>query len=160
MQKYALEDGVLSNMQEFNAARLSVSKVSEEEWNFIVNELIEGYEEDEALPAADTGEDTPMADVSTKVPNGVKQTIEADIPTTDTLFTANTAPTSRPDSRAGSRAGSASRINGIKPTSRPGSRAGSLKPPARSVSRGRSRTPGRGRAASTQPMTTLTEEET
>jgi hypothetical protein len=153
LQKYALEDGVLSKMQEFTAARLSVSKVTEKEWNFIVNELIEGYEEDEALPAADTGEDTPMADADPKLPNGVKQTIESEVPTTDTIFTANTAPTSRPGSRGGSRAGSTSRINGIKPASRPGS----LQPPARSVSRGRSRTPGR-RAASTQPMTTLTEE--
>lgn len=31
-------------MQEFKAARLSVSKVSPEEWTFIVNNLIEGYE--------------------------------------------------------------------------------------------------------------------
>ena len=72
LQKYALEDGVLSKMQEFNAARLSVSKVSEKEWNFIVDELIDGYEEDEALPAADTAEDTPMADAGTKLRNGVK----------------------------------------------------------------------------------------
>ena len=141
-------------MQEFTAARLSVSKVTEKEWNFIVDELIEGYDEDGALPAADAGEDTPMADADTKLPNGVKQTIESEVPTTDTLLTANTAPTSRPGSRAGSRAGSTSRINGIKPSSRPGN----LQPPARSVSRGRSRTPGRGRATSTQPMTTLTEE--
>lgn len=71
MQKYALADGVLSKMQEFNSARLSVSKVTEKEWNFIVNELIEGYEEDGAVPAAAIGEDTTMADADAKLPNGV-----------------------------------------------------------------------------------------
>ncbi|EGP87811.1 uncharacterized protein MYCGRDRAFT_26867, partial [Zymoseptoria tritici IPO323] len=35
LQKYKGGSGVLSNMQELTAARLSVSKVSEEEWNFI-----------------------------------------------------------------------------------------------------------------------------
>ncbi|SMY23264.1 unnamed protein product [Zymoseptoria tritici ST99CH_1A5] len=50
LQKYKGGSGVLSNMQELTAARLSVSKVSEEEWNFITEKLIEGYEDDEALP--------------------------------------------------------------------------------------------------------------
>lgn len=97
-------------MQELNAARLSVSKVSEKEWNFIVDELIEAYE-DEALPAGETGGDTPMADADKNEPDGVKQSIESDVPTTDTLLAAATAPTS---SRAGSRGGSGSRVNGIK----------------------------------------------
>ena len=46
LKKFALKDGALSQMQEFTTARLSVSKVSEAEWNFIVDKLIEGYEED------------------------------------------------------------------------------------------------------------------
>jgi hypothetical protein len=137
-------------MQEFNTARLSVSKVAEKEWNFIVDELIEGYE-DEALPAGETGGDTPMGDADTKAPDGVKQSIESDVPTTDTLLAPDTAPTS---SRPGSRGGSRSRANGLKP----GSRAASLQPSARSGSRGRSGTPG-GRARSTQLMTTLAEAE-
>ena len=160
LQKYALQDGVLSEMQEFKAARLSVSKVTEKEWSFIVDNLIEGYEE-EALPTGETGGDTPMADAETKAPDRVKKTIESDAPTTDTVLTTNTAPTSRPGSRAGSRAGSRTgsqpRVNGNKPASRPASRAGSLQAPARSVSRGRSRTPGQ-RAASAQPMDTVAEE--
>ena len=147
-------------MQEFTAARLSVSKVSEAEWNFIVDNLIEGYEEDEGLSASEAGD--------SKVPNGVKKTIESDAPTADTGLTAITAPTSRPASRAGSRAssraasraGSESLANGLKPPSRPASRAASLQPPARSVSRGRSRTPGSRRGTSVQPtqMDIVTEE--
>ena len=153
LQKYAEADGVLAEMQEFNTARLSVSKVAEKEWNFIVDELVEGYE-DEALPAGETGGDTPMADADAKALDGVKQSIESDVPTTDTLLAADTAPTS---SRPGSRGGSRSRANGLKPGSRPGSRTASLQPPVRAGSRGRSGTPA-GRARSTQAMTTLTEE--
>ena len=141
-------------MQEFNTARLSVSKIAEKEWNFIVDELIEGYE-DEALPAGETSTETLMVDAGTKAPGGVKQSIESDVPTTDTALAAETALTS---SRAGSRGGSRSRANGLKPGSKPGSRAASLQRPARSGSRGRSGTPG-GRARSTQPMTTVAEAE-
>lgn len=47
LQKFAKEGGALNAMQELNAARLSVSRVSEAEWNFITENLIEGYEEDE-----------------------------------------------------------------------------------------------------------------
>lgn len=158
-------------MQEFTTARLSVSKVNESEWNFIIDNLVEGYEEDEALPAKEVG-DPAIADADIEIPNGVKKTIESDAPTADTGLTADTAPTSRPASRAASRAssraasrppsraGSESRNTGLKPASRPASRA-SLQPPARSVSRGRSRTPGKRRATSvqpTQPMDTVTEE--
>lgn len=49
--------GALSGMQEFNAARLSVSRVSEEEWDFIHSLIEGGYEEDEeaddVLPGAE-----------------------------------------------------------------------------------------------------------
>lgn len=48
MQKYSGANGILQDMQLIKQARLSVAKVSEKEWNFIVNELIEGYEEDGA----------------------------------------------------------------------------------------------------------------
>lgn len=48
MQKYSGANGILQDMQLIKQARLSVSKVSEKEWNFIVDELIEGYEEDGA----------------------------------------------------------------------------------------------------------------
>lgn len=42
LQKFAKPGAVLENMQEFKAARLSVSKINEKEWNFIVDKLIEG----------------------------------------------------------------------------------------------------------------------
>jgi len=48
MQKYSNANGILQDMQLIKQSRLSVAKVSEKEWNFIVNELIEGYEEDGA----------------------------------------------------------------------------------------------------------------
>ena len=48
LQKYSGGNGVLQDMQVIKQSRLSVTKVSEKEWNFIVNELIEGYEEDGA----------------------------------------------------------------------------------------------------------------
>lgn len=40
------KSGELKDLQEFNFARLSVSKVSEKEWNFI-NSLIEGFDDDD-----------------------------------------------------------------------------------------------------------------
>ena len=140
-------------MQEFNAARLSVSKVAEEEWNFIVNELIDGYEDEAALPYT--------APVDEKMMNGVtvteaKESIESDLPTTDTGLAVETAASSRPASRAGSRPPSRAGLE-KKSTSRPASRNGSLAPPPRATSRGRSRTPA-ARAGSAQPMATLTEE--
>jgi hypothetical protein len=67
-------------MQELTAARLSVSKVSEAEWNFITENLVDGYEEDGALPglegglAADNGNETEEQDdiVSTETPKIVE----------------------------------------------------------------------------------------
>ena len=148
LQKY--KGGVLETMEELTKTRLSVSKVSQEEWNFIVDKLIEGYEDEDALPSkAAKGDDTAKAE-SSKMPNGntIKETVESDLPTTDTMLPADTAATSsRPASRAGSRAASR----------KPGSRAVSLAPPPRATSRGRSRTP-MPRAASAQPMTAVAEE--
>jgi hypothetical protein len=131
--KLAKGDGVLAKMQEFTAARLSVSKVSDEEWNFIVDNLIEGYEEEEDAAALPTNsKDVVMT--NGEATNGIKEpevqeTIETDgIPTTDSnLLAPETAATSsRPASRAGSK--------------KPGSRANSAQP-ARANSRARSRTP-------------------
>ena len=48
LQKYSGANAILQDMQVIKQSRLSVAKVSEKEWNFIVNELIEGYEEDES----------------------------------------------------------------------------------------------------------------
>ena len=164
LQKYTGNGGVLSNMQEMKAARLSVSKVSEEEWDFIVNQLIDGYEDDAALPQATNGE--AAVDEDAELPNGitVTETTEvagSDLPTSDTMLAAETAATSsRPASRAGSAANSrpGSRAGSVKKsTSRAASRAGSLVPPSRAGSRARSRTPG-GRASSAQPMATVSEE--
>lgn len=47
LQKFASGNGVLKDMQVIKQSRLSVTKVSEKEWNFIVNELIDEYEEDD-----------------------------------------------------------------------------------------------------------------
>ena len=150
LKKFAEGEGVLSKMQELNAARLSVSKVSEKEWDFIMNELILGY--DEVAPPAVNGDDSATA----ALPNGTAETpapptIESDVATTDTFGTA--ANSSRPESRAGSKK-PASRASSRQPAARPTSRAASLAPP-RATSRGRSRTP---RAGNAQPMAAVAEE--
>lgn len=46
LQQYSAGSGVLSEMQVLKLARLSVSKVSAKEWDFIVDNLVEGYDED------------------------------------------------------------------------------------------------------------------
>lgn len=113
-------------MQEFTAARLSVSKVSTKEWNFIVNELIEGYE-------TGTEERGPAGTVEiTRDETTVVETIEAadtDITANDAAAPFDTEP-KKPASRAGSTK-AASRAGSTK------SRTGSTNPlgPA-SVGRG------------------------
>jgi predicted RNA-binding protein with PUA-like domain len=57
LQKYSGANGVLQDMQLIKQSRLSVSKVSEKEWNFIVDQLIEGYEEDAANTDGDDDDD-------------------------------------------------------------------------------------------------------
>lgn len=57
MQKYSGANGILQDMQLIKQSRLSVAKVSEKEWDFIVNELIEGYEEDIADDDDDDDDD-------------------------------------------------------------------------------------------------------
>jgi predicted RNA-binding protein with PUA-like domain len=69
LQKFSSGTGVLKDMQVMKQVRLSVSKVTEKEWNFIVDNLIEGYEDedegegDEDEDAFDgVDESTPMPD--------------------------------------------------------------------------------------------------
>lgn len=53
LQKYMEGSGVLSKMQVLKQSRLSVTKVTEAEWTFINEQLIEGFEEQsDALPGA------------------------------------------------------------------------------------------------------------
>lgn len=47
LPEFAREDGAFGDMQELSAARMSLSKASEAEWNLIMNNLIEGCEENE-----------------------------------------------------------------------------------------------------------------
>ena len=139
-------------MQELNAARLSVSKVSEKEWTFITDSLFEGYDDDysqeaaaaraaafdktmlpigkslQGLPEASVEIWPTTSDGASDQANGtdVKQTIEP----TDAI-TSETEELADPPvmiSRKGSRSESA------KPTSRPASRAGSMKPASRASS--------------------------
>jgi predicted RNA-binding protein with PUA-like domain len=64
LQKYYSNNGVLKDMQLLKQARLSVSKVSEKEWNFIVDNLIEGYEGDGDEDAFDdVDQSTPMPNI-------------------------------------------------------------------------------------------------
>lgn len=169
LQQFSRNSGVLANMQEFKAARLSVSKVSPQEWNFIVDNLIEGYEEDgepavaskketsdDALPTVATATED---DIMTGVPgiNGVvseepvlptSETAAASIEVNATSRAGSLKPSSRPTSRAPSRAPSRS-------GSKAPSRQASLAPP-RARSRGRSRTPA-SRGGSVKPMQGVTE---
>lgn len=160
-------------MQELNAARLSVSKVSEKEWKFIVNNLIEGYDDDgdaplavPAVPKIDPPSIFGGAIADEVTSNGlpepfvlVRSTIESEDLSTDVgsvnvdsstaLQTNGVASSSRPTSRAGSRKPSS------RARSRPPSRSGSLAAP-KVEGRGRSRTP---RPGSAKPMVAVPEEE-
>lgn len=58
LQKHGKDSGVLSNMDVLRYSRLSVTKVTEEEWNFIHENLIEGYEKEvDAFPASSAVQD-------------------------------------------------------------------------------------------------------
>jgi predicted RNA-binding protein with PUA-like domain len=46
LQKYGKDGGVLSNMDVLKYSRLSVSRVTEKEWDFIHENLIEGFAEE------------------------------------------------------------------------------------------------------------------
>lgn len=125
-------------MQELTAARLSVSAVTKKEWDFIVNELIEGYEED--MPTNVDGVEAKGVEIvkttepaDDEGPNGTANVEVLNIAGPTGLD----GTSSRPASRAASRAGS----------KKPGSRAGSLAPAAGAKTRGRSRTPLRDTSA-------------
>lgn len=185
LQKFKHASGVLANMQEFTTARLSVSKVTAAEWKFIVDNLIEGYEDevaDATLDAAATkkaedgivagtpvvngdptatkkSQDVTMAD--TPILNGataaddVVPTFETAAPSVEVYGTSR-ASSRKPSSRPASRAPSrAPSRAGSKPPAPP-SVDGSLAPP-RAQSRGRSRTPA-VRAGSVQPLKGVAEE--
>lgn len=117
LQKFAKPGAVLENMQEFKAARLSVSKVRKKEWDFIVNNLIEGYEDEEdggkvveELPDGVNG--VPLA-IATAEPE--PEFPPTDIPdassATGNLDT-NKLSSSRPASRVEPRAGSVTASKG------------------------------------------------
>jgi len=66
LQKFAANDkGILKDMQVLKQARLSVAKVTEGEWNFITDKLIEGFEsegeEDDLRDEVDDAK--PMSDI-------------------------------------------------------------------------------------------------
>lgn len=153
LQKH-LGDGPLGKMQEFNAARLSVSKVSEDEWNFIHQNLITGFEDEEDANA--NGEAAVTKKVLPPSIPSIVQSTESEQLMTDGVKAATSA-TLGTSSRAASRQPSA------KPASRRGSRAGSLAPPtaSRAGSRARSVTPAANaaRTAAGETMQTLAEED-
>jgi predicted RNA-binding protein with PUA-like domain len=58
LQKYGKDGGVLSDMDVLKFSRLSVSRVTETEWDFIHENLIEGFEEEiDSFPASSVVED-------------------------------------------------------------------------------------------------------
>lgn len=64
LQKYAKDGGILHNMQTLRQSRLSVSKVSKKEWNFIMS-LVEDDDEEETVTSAPQAQmiaDTAAAD--------------------------------------------------------------------------------------------------
>ena len=56
LQKYAREGGILQNMQTLKQTRLSVSKVSKKEWDFIL--VLGGYEDEDKVHPKNNGEKT------------------------------------------------------------------------------------------------------
>jgi len=61
LQKYSSDKGALKDMQVLKQSRLSVAKVTEKEWDFIVDNLIEGYESEGDEDAFDgVDQSTPM----------------------------------------------------------------------------------------------------
>jgi len=170
LQQYRAETAVLGKMQLFKQSRLSVCRVSEEEWNFVVDNLIDGYEEDEAI-SNDDGADVPTSNleeadvaeptstIATQLSNGnatiekpelALPTTESELPSTDAMppapATDSGSPARQasvaPPSRKSSRAPSASRAaNLVAPIGTgAGSRAANLAPSA-----GRAASRGRSR---------------
>ncbi|KAK6418710.1 hypothetical protein LTR95_017163 [Oleoguttula sp. CCFEE 5521] len=170
------EGGVLSDMQVLKTTRLSVTKVTEEEWEFIVKEIIgDEYEKDEAaaavsgdeLPAITTTEaptagavavDPPVVQASSRQASRaaslqsslappVVQSTETITDAIDSAFP--TSDVAKPASRAGSLK-PASRAGSVKPSSR----AGSVKPASRAGSLAPAvRASSRGRSRTPKPAT-------
>lgn len=142
LQKFSTGTGVLSDMQLLKQSRLSVARVSEKEWDFIVNNLIEGYEEDGADAPASNAADGQQSGAGDSTVNGNQTVAGADagedeaplptnafgglptigavnsmddlLPTSGTALPPTTNATSRPTSRAGgSKRGS--RQNSVAP---------------------------------------------
>jgi predicted RNA-binding protein with PUA-like domain len=146
LQKFSGTNAILSDMQVLKQSRLSVAKVSEKEWDFIVDNLIEAYEEedidnddddDDGLAGVKVGGDPPLNpnlnggqavagvyldELESPLPDlpnvpAVDGTDGFDkVPTSGTALPLTTHATSRPASRAGSY--------------KAASRQGSLAPPA------------------------------
>jgi predicted RNA-binding protein with PUA-like domain len=139
LQKFKEGGGVLSNMQELVAARLSVSKVSEKEWTFITENLVEGYEEDDAPPDRKTSpaielEDTPIGDIASENTKAEKASIAPEtvidkvVETASTLVNGSTLPEmALPTIENASPSSDSAIPAGTSQTSRPTSRASSTK---------------------------------
>ena len=86
LQKYAREGGILQNMQTLKQSRLSVSKVSKKEWDFILK--LGGYEEDEKISASDTDEKVADGVLSEQMDSKNFRGGEGGVADTDSTFTA------------------------------------------------------------------------
>jgi hypothetical protein len=159
LQKFSGTNAILSDMQVLKQSRLSVAKISEKEWDFIVDNLIEGYEEEDIDDHHDTDMDDDDGIAGVKVggrpplnpnSNGGHAVARAyvdeldgvspDLPNVpavnvndgfDEMPTSGTAlpPTTYATSRPTSRAGSHKAVS--RQGSRPASRAGSNMPVSR-----------------------------
>ena len=80
LQQFKGAGSILAGLQEFHVPRLSVSKVTQQEWDFIVDDLIEGYEENGSLatlPRPSEPERTSAAkDEGISLPPETKQSVK------------------------------------------------------------------------------------
>ncbi|KAK6412752.1 hypothetical protein LTR95_017928 [Oleoguttula sp. CCFEE 5521] len=178
LQKYGkTEGGVLSEMEVLKTTRLSVTKVTEKEWDFIVNEIVgDDYEEEAAAIAGAAGGDELPAITTTEAPTAGAVAVDPPVvkavsrqpsraaslqpslalpvvQSTEAVITDaidSAFPTSdlaKPASRAGSLQ-PASRAGSVKPSSR----AGSVKPASRAGSLAPAvRASSRGRSRTPKP---------
>ena len=86
LQKYGREGGILQNMQTLKQSRLSVSKVSKKEWDFILN--LGGYEEDDKISASNTDEKVADGALSEQMDSKKFGAGERGVADTDSTFTA------------------------------------------------------------------------
>ena len=162
LQKYAT--GALGGMQVLKMARLSVSAVTEGEWNFIVNNLITGYEDDNSAKGQ-------AGKKITKDTDGDVDMDDADLPNAPAAASSEpTMPTTETDAISSDALPSATSVTTMpRSSSRPGkvSRQGSKAPSAagsRPVSKSRGSLAANGTASSaetiagTEAMAVVTEE--